>query len=221
MKIGFTLAAIFVSATPALSSITTFIESFPTDSANWRNFDGSGALDWFSSGGPDGSSYASGNFNLVNATGGFPPVVLRAQSSFNSSGNAFVGNWLSAGVTGVSFDIRHDLPESIGITGRFATPMNFPGASTESVISVAPNIWTTIFFDLTEGSSDIVSLGGGTYGAIFSNIGNIQIGFNVPAGLGGQDIDARFDIDNFRIIPAPPVAGVIMLGGLAAVRRRR
>lgn len=221
MRTGFILAVILGSATPALSSITSFVETFPADSANWRNFNGSGMLDWFPSGGPDGSSYASGSFNLLNATGGFPPVVIRAQANFNSSGNAFVGDWLSQGVTGVSFDIRHDLPESITITGRFATPMNFPGASTESAIAVAPNTWTTIFFDLTEGSSDIISLGGGTYAGIFSSIGNIQLGFNVPAGLGGQDINARFDIDNFAIVPTPASIALLAMGGFTVARRRR
>ncbi|TVQ76205.1 MAG: hypothetical protein EA380_09130 [Phycisphaeraceae bacterium] len=207
----------------ASGSITSFVETFDSDAANWRNSDGSAVLDWFPAGGPDGSAYASGTFNLINATGGFPPIVIRGQVGFGSSGGAFAGDWIAAGVTGFSFDFRHDLPESIIVTGRFATPANFPGASTESSILVAPNTWTTVFYDLTEGSSDIISLGGGTYPGIFSNIGNIQIGFNVPSSLSGQDLVGRFDIDNISIIPAPGAAGVLALGlcGLTGRRRRR
>jgi hypothetical protein len=133
-----------------------------------------------------------------------------------------VGDWIAAGVTGVSFEFRHNLSEAVTLTGRFATPANSPGASTVSQTVIAPNEWTTITFDLTEGSPDIISLGGGTYAGIFSNIGNMQFGFNVPASLAGQDIDARFDIDNFRIIPTPGAGAALALGvfGLTARRRR-
>lgn len=221
MRFAASAALLAAMSGAASGSITSFVETFDSDAANWRNSDGSAVLDWFPAGGPDGSAYASGTFNLINATGGFPPTVIRGQLGFGSSGGSFAGDWIAAGVTGFSFEFRHDLPESIVVTGRFATPANFPGASTESSIQVAPNTWTTVFYDLTPGSPDIISLGGGTYPAIFSNIGNIQIGFNVPASLSGQDLLGRFDIDNIRIIPAPGAAGMALLAGLSILRRRR
>lgn len=223
MRSALTLLAVPVLlASSSGASIVGFVESFDNDSANWRNFNGGAVLDWFSTGGPDGSSYASSVFNLSGTTpGGFPPTVIRAQTNFNSSNSAYVGNWIAAGVTGVSFDIRHDLSEAVTLTGRFATPANNPGASTVSQTVIAPNQWTTITFDLTEGSADIISFGSGNYQSIFSNIGNIQIGFNVPVSLAGQDITARFDIDNFRVIPAPGAGVAAMLAfGLVARRRR-
>jgi hypothetical protein len=115
---------------------------------------------------------------------------------------------------------RHDLSEAISVTGRFATPVNTPGASTVSTIVVNPNTWTLISFDLREGSPDIISLGGGTYAQIFSNIGNMQIGFSVPAALAGQNVNGSFDLTNFNIVPAPGALALLALGGLAARRRR-
>ncbi len=213
-------AVVATLCTSASAGILGFVEGFDDDAANWRNFNGSTVLDWFAAGGPSDSAYASGLFNLSGTSGGgFPATVIRAQLGFGSSDGAFAGDWISAGVSAVSFDFRHDLPEAIQVTARFATPMNFPGASAETSIFVAPNEWTTIVFDVTEGSPDIISLGGGTYGAIFGNVGNIQIGFNVPLSLAGQDIDGRFDIDNFALIPAP--AALLMLAGLGVVGTRR
>ena len=206
----------------ASASIVGFVETFDDDSANWRNFNGSAVLDWFPNGGPDGSAYASSLFNLSGTSpGGFPPTVIRAQSNFNSSNGAYAGDWISAGVTGVRFDIRHNLSEAVTITGRFATPNNNPGASVETATLIAPNAWTTVFIDLTPDSPDFISFGSGNYNSIFSNIGNIQLGFNVPVDLAGQNIDARFDIDNFRIIPAPGAAGALARLALGAARRRR
>ncbi|TVQ64425.1 MAG: hypothetical protein EA379_01565 [Phycisphaerales bacterium] len=204
------------------ASIVGFVETFDDDSANWRNAFGTAVLDWFPDGGPDNSAYASSLFNLSGTSpGGFPPTVIRAQSNFNSSGGAYVGDWIAAGVTGVTFDFRHNLTESITLTGRFATPINNPGASTETTTLIAPNTWTSISIDLTPDSADFISFGSGNYNSIFSNIGNIQIGFNVPEALAGQDIDGRFDIDNFRIVPAPGAAAALALLGAAAARRRR
>ncbi|MDX9911714.1 MAG: PEP-CTERM sorting domain-containing protein [Phycisphaerales bacterium] len=199
-----------------------FVESFDADAANWRNSNASAVLDWFSSGALDGSAYASSAFNLVNTSvGGFPPTVIRGEVGNGASGGAFAGDWIASGVTSISFDIRHSLPEPITITGRFATPGNNPGASTVTAAPVASNTWTTVTWDLTPGSTDIISFGSGTYETVFSNIGRIQLGFNVPASLAGQDLVARFDIDNVRLVPAPGSLALLGLGGLAATRRRR
>lgn len=213
-----------VSSTASIASadIVGFNESFTENAANWRNSNGAADLSWFASGGPGDMSYASSTFNLLSTTvGGFPPTVIRAHSSYGSSGGAYVGDWIAAGVTGVNFMFRHDLSEAVTVTGRFATPTNAPGASVVSSIVVLPDTWTLITFDLREGSSDIISLGGGTYQAIFSNIGNMQFGFTVPVALAGQDIDGHFDITDFNIVPGPGALAMLACAGVIGRRRAR
>jgi hypothetical protein len=75
-------------------------------------------------------------------------------------------------------------------------------------------------FNVAQGSSDIISLGGGTYSAIFSNIGNIQLGFQVPASLAGQNITGSFDMTGFTLAPAPGALALLGVGGLMRGRRR-
>ncbi|MEY3022689.1 MAG: hypothetical protein RIS86_1887 [Planctomycetota bacterium] len=216
-------AAVLVATIASFASadIVGFTENFATGSAGWRNAGGTVDLDWAASGGPDGGAFATSVFNLSGTTpGGFPPTVIRAHAAYGSSDGAYVGNWIEAGVTGVSFWFRHDLAEAITVTGRFATPNNTPGASVVSFTPIAANTWTLVTFDLTEGSSQIVSLGGGTYSAIFSNVGNMQFGFTVPPSLAGTDVDGRFDIAGFTIVPAPGALALLGLAGIAPRRRR-
>jgi len=223
MQSRFAVAAVLAAgfAVHANAAILGFNERFVSSSANWRNSNGAADLAWFASGGPGDLSYASSTFNLSATTvGGFPPTVIRAHSSYGSSGGGYVGNWIAEGATGVTFFFRHDLAEAVTLTGRFATPTNAPGASAVSATVVLPNTWTLVSFDLREGSSDIVSLGGGTYQAIFSNIGNMQFGFTVPASLAGQNIDGHFDIADFSVVPAPAALALLGLAGLSPRRRR-
>lgn len=214
-------AIAFTVVSPASAAILGFNESFSAGSANWRNSNGATDLAWFATGGPGGLAYASSTFNLSSTTvGGFPPTVIRAHASYGSSAGGYVGDWIAEGATGVTFLFRHDLTEAVTVTGRFATPTNAPGASAIANTVVLPNTWTLITFDLREGSPDIISLGGGTYQAIFSNIGNMQFGFTVPTALAGQNIDGHFDITDFTIVPAPGGAALMLLAAVARRRRR-
>ena len=211
----------FTVVSPASAAILGFNESFTAGSANWRNSNGATDLAWFATGGPGGLAYASSTFNLSSTTvGGFPPTVIRAHASYGSSAGGYVGDWIAEGATGVTFLFRHDLTEAVTVTGRVATPTNAPGASAIANTVVLPNTWTLITFDLREGSPDIISLGGGTYQAIFSNIGNMQFGFTVPTALAGQNIDGHFDITDFTIVPAPAGAALMLLAAVARRRRR-
>ncbi len=211
-----------VVTSAASADILGFNESFVANSASWRNSNGATDLAWYATGGPKGMSYASSTFNLSTTTvGGFPPTVIRAHASYGSSAGGYVGNWIAEGATGVTFRFRHDLTEAVTVTGRFATPTNAPGASAIANTIVLPNTWTLITFDLREGSPDIISLGGGTYQAIFSNIGNMQFGFTVPTALAGQNIDGHFDITDFNVVPAPGAFALLGVAGVVGRRRSR
>jgi hypothetical protein len=206
---------------PTFAAINGFTESFAGGAANWRNFNGTATLGWSAAGGPADAAFVTGQFNLSSTTvGGFPPTVIRAAASYGSSNGGYVGNWINEGVTSVGFWFRHDLSESIVLTGRFATPINTPGASVVSSTPIAANTWTFVNFNVAQGSSDIISLGGGTYSAIFSNIGNIQLGFQVPASLAGRNITGSFDMTGFTLAPAPGALALLGVGGLMRGRRR-
>lgn len=137
------------------------------------------------------------------------------------SGGAFTGNYLAAGITSFSFDVRHDGPAPLTFSLRLATASNFPGVVVISPVPVfAGPDFTTITFSLDpsnpllipEGPPSVVS-------AILSNVGNFQLLVNVPPSLVGPTV--TFDIDNVSILPAPSALAGLGALGLAAARRRR
>lgn len=196
-------------------------ETFDTDSANWVNAAGSGFLDWFPSGGPDGSAFASGAFNFANTNTGDTPVILRAQSAANSSGGIFFGDYISEGVSELRFSIRHDAPSPATFFVRFAAPANFPGATAVLFTPVAGDIWTDISVILDPSNPQFVTFEGSDFNTIFSNIGRLQFGVSVGDGLAGVDQSFRFDIDNVRLVPAPGALVGVFSAGLFMTRRRR
>lgn len=221
-----TATALTLTLTAAATAATNgFVESFDADSANWINFNSTQNASFVASGSIDGSSYASTTYNLTEVAGPFPSTFIRANATNNASGGELFGNWIDAGITQVSFDVRHNLQgRDLEFTSRYATngfAPNTPGASVDNNNSVAANTWTTITFDVSEVNNDILSLGGGSYNQIFSSVQWIQIGFIAPVDLAGQDIEVTLDVDNFRLVPAPGAASLAMVGLLGAARRRR
>ena len=129
-----------------------FTEDFSSNSANWRDVTGLASVDWNAAGGPDGGAFASTtlNFAALNANDG--PPLFRAQDEFNSSGGAFVGDWVGNDITGFSAFVRHDAPVPINFFARFASPANSPGAIKVFFIPVAPNTWTSLNLTLPDPS---------------------------------------------------------------------
>ena len=203
----------------AHATIVPFIEGFEADAANW--FDGAGAteLGWSPSGGPDGSAHATTQFNFLNAAPGSFATIFRGQDNFDSSNDAFVGNWIADGVNQLSFAVRHDAPTPISFFTRLASPFNFPGVAAIEPVAVDPDTWTTITLDIVEGNPAFVFEGPFGFSDVFSNIGNVQFGIVVPGELAGADLDVTFDLDNVSIVPSP--AGFALLIGAGMLQRRR
>lgn len=217
--------ALALAASTTSAATFGYTESFDTDSAGWINSNSTQAAAFVAAGGPDGSSYASTSFNLTESGGPFPNTFLRANATDNASGGNLFGDWITEGITTVSFDVRHNLTgRDLEFTSRFATngfAPNTPGASVDNNNAVSANTWTTVTFDVSEVGGDILSLGGGTYNQIFSDVLWIQLGVIAPVDLAGQDIDVQFDVDNFRLVPAPGAASLALIGLTGAARRRR
>ncbi len=202
----------------ASASIVPFSEEFDAGVSNWRDTDGADTLAWFAAGGPDGSSYVSTTYTVPDPIPPFGAVLFRGQDAFDSSNDAFVGNWITDGVREFSFWVRHDAVAPLGVFGRFASPANFPGAAGVSFVPVAPNTWTEIIIPVFAGSPNIF-LEGTSFNDVFSNIGNVQIGASVTADMIGQTITV--DLDKVSITPAPGVVGLFAVAGLLGARTRR
>jgi hypothetical protein len=224
MRIGFTAITTSLAFTSvSFAGLGPFTETFDNSSENWANATGSAFLDHFASGGPNGAGdgYASGTFNFVAAAPEADLIVARGQDEFSSSGNAFVGDYLAAGITELSFDVRHDLPAPANFFTRVTPPGNFPGAVGLEFAPVLPNTWTTITIAIDPANPQFVTFESGSFGGIFSNVGHVQVGVRTPAAVSGVDNDFTFDIDNVSIIPTPGAAGALAMGGLVLMRRRR
>ncbi len=121
-----------------------FTETFNAGSANWFDSPGTTPLAWNVFGGPDGSPFASTPFNFVNSAANDTPVLFRAQDEFASSGGAFVGDWVTGGVTVFNASVRQNSGVPLNFFVRFASPNNFPGADNVFPISVPSGTWTSL-----------------------------------------------------------------------------
>lgn len=215
------IAAISLTTVSASAVVLPFEEGFDTDTANWFNAAASAPVDWSAAGGPDGSGYATSDFNFQFTATDDTPVLFRGQDEFNSSGNAFAGDWIADGVTEFSFTVRHNAPAPLTFFTRFAGPGNIPGATAIGFAPVLPNTWTTINIGISAFNPQFISFEGQTFEAAFSNIGHLQVGVSVPAGFGGVDQAFSFDLDQVRVVPSGSAAGLFGIAGIAAVRRRK
>lgn len=211
-------AALTIAATTAHAVVVPFTEDFNADSSNWFNAPITAPLDWMSSGGPDGGAYATENINFQFNGAADMPALFRGEASFGSSGGAFVGDWITAGVTEISFAVRHNAPTPMTFFARFA-PSAAPGANAVEFTPVLPNVWTTITVAIDPSTPFFYE--GTTFESTFGSIGRVQIGLFGLDGVAGVDQDYTFDLDKVSITPSPSAAGLLAIGGVAFVRRRR
>lgn len=227
MKIRMTIglivfsSAVIFGASPVQATLVPFTEEFSATSSNWRDTGGVNPLAWTAAGGPDGGSYASGAFNFLSSAPNSTPAILRAHDAYNSSGDAFVGDWITDGVDQFSVFVRHNAPTALTFFTRFAGSANFPGVAAVNFVPVAPNTWTSLAFPIVPGNPQFFFEGpGATFNTVFSSVGNIQIGVSVPASLAGTDQSYSFDVDKASITPEPASLLLVAPALLLLTRRR-
>ena len=200
-----------------LAAVVPFTEDFSNDAANWFDADGLNLVTWVAAGGPDGSAYVSTTYTVPDPLPTFGAALFRGQDGFDSSNDAFVGDWIADGVTEFSFFMRHDATGPLDVFSRFATSANFPGAVGVPFFSVPANVWIEITIPIFPGSPNIILEGPISFEDVFSNVGNLQLGFVPTVDFIGETI--TFDLDKVTIAPAP--GGRALLAGGLVVRRRR
>lgn len=212
------IASLLVMARAASAATVPFTETFTSNASNWFDGPGTNPVGWVSSGGPDGSAFVSTTGSFMGRAANDPVLLFRGQDELNSSGGAFVGNWVTSGVTGFNAAVRHDAGVALNFFVRFAGPANFPGANNVFFIPVPSGTWTDLSAALP--NPNLIFEGPLTYNQVFGNVGHVQVGVSVPGTLAGSDANFTFDLDNVSIVPEPTTLGLLALGGLAAVRRR-
>ncbi|MBI4719155.1 MAG: PEP-CTERM sorting domain-containing protein [Planctomycetes bacterium] len=218
-------AGLFLLAASPLSAATVpFTEDFATDHANWfANSAGTAPLVFNAAGGPDGGSFASTTLNFANLTQpGFSAPFFRGQENFNSSGGAFLGNWITDGVSTFSLMLRHDAGETLQFFTRIAMPANPPpGGGVLSFVQVPSGVWTPVSLAIDPTNPALQFLEGPGFGQIFSNVGRIQVGINIPPGLAGADRVVSFALDKVSVVPEPATLALLGAGALVVLRRTR
>lgn len=222
------IAVTTLMSTGTASALATlpFTEHFDADVAGWE--DGVGdPLTFQPSGGPDGSSFASTEFNYFgfsNAFGG-GPVTFRANDSDDASGDAFVGNWITEGVQQVSVFVLQETGVPLEFFLRVASSFNFPGAVFDNPTSVPSGVWTELIFDIDPNSPLCTGEGPGSSCAdALANVGNFQFGTSAPLALTELDQAFLLGIDQVTITAVPEPGATLLLGTglatLAALGRR-
>lgn len=202
----------------AQAVVNPFTETFDSTASNWSV--AAAPLTpptYLATGGPDGSAFARTVVALDMATNGQQPLVFRGQSNFNSSANAFVGDWINKGVATLNVSLRHDGPGPVAFFARFA-PAAGPGVVAVLSPSVQPNQWTTLSVAINPATMFIYE---GTTFSAFTDISRVQFGFLVDASLAGRATPLQVDIDNVGIVPAPGTGATCIGACLIVCYRRR
>ncbi len=210
------LVAALAASAPALAGVGPFTETFDADASNWLN--GS-----FNPAAYDASGFISASAD-VSTAGEFGLTLFRGHDDFDASGDAFVGDYLTAGIDTISFDIRHDFSASpLAFALRVANANNSPAFVVLSGGPVFAGDWQTLTFDLNPGSPLYIPEGApgfGFFAGVMADVGNLQVLVLPPDGLPDGSV-VGFDLDNVATTPAPATAAPVLAGLLLASRRRR
>jgi len=217
------IGVVFLGVTAACAVDVPTVENFNADVANWADNSGVALLAHVASGGPDGSGYAATDFafDIGGGAGGDSVVLFRGQDEFNSSGNAFVGDWVADGITTLTAAVRHNAPEPLTYFARFSSPGNFPGATAIEFAPVPPNVWTDLDFAISPASPQLVTFEGSDFDTVFSDLGHIQIGVSIPESLADDTTVYTFGLDHVVAVPEPAPVLLLAMAALVVNRRSR
>ncbi|MBX3739390.1 MAG: PEP-CTERM sorting domain-containing protein [Akkermansiaceae bacterium] len=212
------------------SAAIAYTETFDTNASGWLT-GASTAAAYSATGGVGNSGYISSTTTFTSgATGAFgaPPlqILMRGNAASDASSDAYVGNWITAGISSLTVTVRHNYSEALNLYARLDAGGGAAASLANlSAYAVLPDTWTTItipIFDSPASSTGpFLSYGGaGAFEPVFSNIQNVQLGFYVPASTTITNL--VMDVDTVTTaVPEPASLGLAAFAGAGFVLRRR
>jgi hypothetical protein len=208
--------AFVASIAPAQALIVPFTEDFTSGAANWLN-GSSAAPTWSATGGVDGGGYISAPGAI--SAGGFGTIVFRGNGAADASGDAFVGDWITGGVSTFSAYISHDAPVALNFYARLDAGSGRAGSSVD--FSVAPGDWFQLNLPIANSPTSFQSYGAGTFATVFNGIQNVQIALSTTQDPSTAGQTYNVSLDRVATVPEPGTLGLVAagLGILFFVRR--
>lgn len=185
------LICVFSIAYSATAQITlNQIDDFEDYStANWIRESGAISNQNIPTGGPDGEN---DNFLRVRSTTGVHP--LNKLHTFNNA--QWTGNYISAGVTYISMDVRNSGDQIIFLRLAFKDIINARWSSIYSITILPDEGWKTIVFPINNNS--LIGLNTNTPFSDSQLINEIRILHKDAPGWDSDPIGATLDIDNIQ-----------------------
>ena len=205
------LAVAATSIVPAQALVVPFTEDFVAGASNWLNGTNS-APTWSATGGVDGGGFISAPGAIT--AGGFGTIVFRGNASADASGDAFVGDWISGGVSTFSAYLYHDAPVALNFYARLDAGAGRAASSVD--FSVAPGAWFQLEIPIVNSSTSFQSYGAGTFATVFNGIQNVQIALSATQDPSTAGQTYNVSLDRVAIVPEPGTLGLVA-SGLAAI----
>lgn len=213
-QISACVAAAALGLVPAAAQAVTvpFTETFSADPAGWVYGTSTPAI-WQATGGVENGPFISGT--AIPVSTGFGTIVFRGNNANDASGDAFVGNWITGGVTQFSAYVRHDAEVPVNFYFRLDRGAGAAGSS--NVFSpVLPNTWTKLTLPIEVGSFQSFGAAGNLFPGdlnaqfnhVFSSIANVQIATSIDQQPGVIGNAFTFGLDSVAVVPEP--SGAVM-----------
>jgi hypothetical protein len=218
-KLGSLLLWLALAQAGQAVSVLPFTEGFEASSSGWV-YGTSSAPTWSATGGVGNSGFISAPATVSGS--GFGAIVFRGNDANNASGDAFVGNWLTAGVTTFSAYVRHNADVALNFYARFDAGAGRAGSSVNFLVN--PNSWTLLQLPILNEITSFQSYGAaGTgqaaFNTIFGGIQNVQIALSVDTVNAGKTV--TLDLDGVSMVPEPTASVLLMAAGAALLASRR
>jgi hypothetical protein len=206
-----TLAACFVNA-PALALTLGQTDTFATGGTQgWRV----GSAHPFppsviATGGPGGTG---DRYLQQRANGGSGPASHFAVENRTQ----WSGNYIAAGVTGITMDVANFGTTDLALRLMFDTFSGLRAWSSVPLVVPAGSGWQSLYFPIT---ADDLTVQGGSVGTSMSNVISMRIFHSTASSFPGEAIVTTVGIDNVTAVPEPAAALMLALG-LAGLAWRR